>query len=64
MWTLACYNVIFALLPVIFVGVFEKDVEDSTLIAVPQQYKVGRRSELYSYKSIFLILKGKKQDKA
>lgn len=50
-WTLSSYNVLFALLPVLCVGIFEKDVEDTTLLAVPQLYHTGRSSLLYNYKS-------------
>ncbi|KAJ3331183.1 hypothetical protein HDU76_003844 [Blyttiomyces sp. JEL0837] len=40
-WTLALYNVAFTLLPVIVVGVFEKDLNRSTLLGVPELYQFG-----------------------
>lgn len=41
----------FALLPVIFVGIFEQDVPASALLRLPQLYKSGRESELYNLRS-------------
>jgi len=43
--------VFFALLPVIFVGIFEQDVPASALLRMPQLYKSGRESELYNLRS-------------
>ena len=39
------FNTLFTSLPVIFMGVFEKDLAASTLLAVPELYTVGRRNE-------------------
>ena len=50
-WTLASYNVFFALLPVIFVGIFEQDAPEAVLLRVPELYKSGRESELYNLRS-------------
>ncbi|KAJ3307993.1 hypothetical protein HDU76_004196 [Blyttiomyces sp. JEL0837] len=40
-WTLALYNVLFTSLPVIAVGIFEKDLNKSTLFSVPELYRYG-----------------------
>jgi phospholipid-translocating P-type ATPase (flippase) len=41
-WTLAGYNLAFSALPVIFVGVFEKDLNEETLLAQPWIYAYGQ----------------------
>lgn len=38
------FNTLFTSLPVIFMGVFEKDLTPSTLIAVPELYNFGRQN--------------------
>ena len=50
-WTLASYNVFFALLPVIFVGIFEQDAPEEVLLEVPQLYRSGRLSLHYNLRS-------------
>jgi hypothetical protein len=47
-WTLASYNVFFALLPVIFVGIFEQDAPAAALLQWPELYVAGRESQLYN----------------
>ncbi|KAJ3118729.1 hypothetical protein HDU96_009318 [Phlyctochytrium bullatum] len=41
-WTLTLYNILFSSLPVIVVGVFEKDLNKSTLLGVPELYAYGQ----------------------
>lgn len=53
-WSLALFNTLFTSLPVIFMGVFEKDLAASTLLAVPELYSVGQNNGgfnliLYAY---------------
>lgn len=43
-WSLAMFNTLFTSLPVIFMGIFEKDLAASTLLAVPELYSVGQRN--------------------
>lgn len=38
------FNTLFTSLPVIFMGVFEKDLSTSTLLAVPELYTIGQRN--------------------
>jgi len=38
------FNTLFTSLPVIFMGVFEKDLSASTLLAVPELYTIGQRN--------------------
>lgn len=40
-WTLAVYSIFFSSLPVLAVGVFERDLNKTTLLAVPDLYKSG-----------------------
>ena len=43
-WSLAMFNTLFTSLPVIFMGIFEKDLAASTLLAVPELYSIGQRN--------------------
>ena len=42
-WSLSMFNTLFTSLPVIFVGIFEKDLSAETLLAVPELYTIGHR---------------------
>lgn len=44
-WSLSMFNTLFTSLPVIFMGVFEKDLAPATLLAVPELYSYGRLSQ-------------------
>ena len=44
---------LFTSLPVIFIGVFEKDLSASTLLAVPELYHRGQRGEGFNFKIYF-----------
>ncbi|KAI4765412.1 phospholipid-translocating P-type ATPase [Aureobasidium sp. EXF-3400] len=52
-WSLSMFNTLFTSLPVIFLGVFEKDLLPQTLIAVPELYTKGQRNGGFNFK-IFL----------
>jgi phospholipid-translocating ATPase len=39
---------LFTSLPVIFIGIFEKDLLASTLLAVPELYNIGQRSASFN----------------
>lgn len=41
-WSLSMFNTLFTSLPVIFLGIFEKDLAASTLLAVPELYNKGQ----------------------
>nr|POE74290.1 putative phospholipid-transporting atpase dnf3 [Quercus suber] len=49
-WSLSMFNTLFSSLIVIFVGIFEKDLHESTLIAVPELYTKGQRSAGFNFK--------------
>lgn len=40
-WSLSMFNTLFTSLPVIFMGIFEKDLEATTLLAIPELYTLG-----------------------
>ncbi|PWY87714.1 haloacid dehalogenase-like hydrolase [Aspergillus heteromorphus CBS 117.55] len=42
-WSLSMFNTLFTSLPVIFLGIFTKDLAASTLLAVPELYTKGQR---------------------
>ncbi|KAI8805334.1 hypothetical protein BJ742DRAFT_656099, partial [Cladochytrium replicatum] len=48
-WTLALYNILFSSLPVIAVGIFEKDLSRSTLLGAPELYAYGQRSRGFNF---------------
>lgn len=49
-WSLSMFNTLFTSLPVIFMGVFEKDLAASTLLAVPELYSIGQRNGGFNFK--------------
>lgn len=48
--SLTVFNTLFTSLPVIFLGVFEQDLNASTLLAVPELYTMGQRNEGFNIK--------------
>ena len=49
-WSLSMFNTLFTSLPVIFMGVFEKDLAASTLLAVPELYSLGQRNGGFNFR--------------
>ena len=47
-WSLAMFNTLFTSLPVLCIGIFERDLKTSTLIAVPELYSKGQKNESFS----------------
>lgn len=43
-WSLSMFNTLFTSLPVIFMGIFEKDLAPATLLAVPELYSLGQQN--------------------
>ena len=43
------FNTLFTSLPVIFMGIFEKDLSASTLLAVPELYTKGQRNGGFNF---------------
>lgn len=52
-WSLSMFNTLFTSLPVIFLGIFERDLAASTLIAVPELYTKGQRSAGFNFTVYF-----------
>ncbi|KAH6680728.1 putative phospholipid-transporting ATPase [Halenospora varia] len=48
--SLTVFNTLFTSLPVIFLGIFDQDLEKSTLLAVPELYVQGQRNEGFNIK--------------
>lgn len=44
-WSLSMFNTLFTSLPVLVVGMFEKDLKPATLLTVPELYSLGRLSQ-------------------
>jgi phospholipid-translocating ATPase len=49
-WSLTMFNTLFTSLPVIFLGIFEKDLSPATLIAAPELYTKGQRGDGFNFK--------------
>jgi phospholipid-translocating ATPase len=49
-WSLSMFNTLFTSLPVIFMGIFEKDLTASTLLAVPELYSHGQKNRGFNFK--------------
>lgn len=49
-WSLSQFNTLFTSLPVIFLGIFEKDLAPATLIAVPELYTKGQRFAGFNFR--------------
>ncbi|KAJ4290410.1 drs2 neo1 protein [Kalmusia sp. IMI 367209] len=49
-WSLTTFNTLFTSLAVIFMGIFEKDLSASTLLAVPELYTKGQRNGGFNFK--------------
>ncbi|CAI2181192.1 19540_t:CDS:2 [Funneliformis geosporum] len=52
-WTLSFYNTLFSSLPVIVIGMFEKDLNMKTLLGVPVLYQLGQRDGAFNLKLFF-----------
>ena len=50
-WSLTVFNTLFTSLAVIFLGIFERDLNASTLLAVPELYVKGQRNEAFNIRS-------------
>ncbi|KAH9996634.1 phospholipid-translocating P-type ATPase [Xylariaceae sp. FL0662B] len=48
--SLTVFNALFTSLPVILLGMFEKDLQANTLLAVPELYAFGQRNEAFNFK--------------
>ncbi|CAK9441329.1 uncharacterized protein LODBEIA_P51980 [Lodderomyces beijingensis] len=49
-WSLSMFNTLFTSLPVICVGMFDKDLKPATLLAVPELYSKGRLYQAFNLK--------------
>ncbi|ODV59583.1 aminophospholipid-translocating P4-type ATPase DNF3, partial [Ascoidea rubescens DSM 1968] len=52
-WSLSMFNTLFTSLPVLCIGMFEKDLKAATLIAVPELYSIGRHNKCFNFKIFF-----------
>lgn len=47
-WSLSMFNTLFTSLPVLCIGMFEKDLKPATLLAVPELYAKGRLNQAFN----------------
>ena len=53
-WSLTTFNTLFTSLPVMIIGIFEKDLEASTLLAVPELYRtMGQKNCGFNFSIYF-----------
>ncbi|TID29794.1 hypothetical protein CANINC_001609 [Pichia inconspicua] len=48
-WSLSMFNTLFTSLPVLCIGMFDKDLQESTLIAIPELYSKGVKNETFNF---------------
>ncbi|XP_069784802.1 phospholipid-transporting ATPase IC-like isoform X2 [Narcine bancroftii] len=53
-WCISFYKVPYSWLPVLTIGILDKDMSDQMSIRYPKYYRIGQQNELFNYK-IFLI---------
>lgn len=49
-WSQSMFNTLFTSLPVIFLGIFDQDLNASTLLAVPELYTYGQKAKAFGIK--------------
>lgn len=52
-WSLTVFNSVFTSLPVILLGIFEKDLQQDTLMAVPELYTFGQEGRGFNFTQYF-----------
>jgi phospholipid-translocating ATPase len=52
-WSLTVFNSLFTSLPVILLGIFERDLSAETLLAVPELYTFGQQNRGFSFHQYF-----------
>lgn len=52
-WALSMFNTLFTSLPVLVIGIFDKDLSSTTLLAVPELYTKGQKNGAFSFKLYF-----------
>ncbi|ODV91372.1 hypothetical protein CANCADRAFT_15651, partial [Tortispora caseinolytica NRRL Y-17796] len=56
-WSLSMFNTLFTTLCVLTIGIFERDLNPATLIAVPELYSsCGQRSTIFNMRTLFRLL--------
>ena len=53
-WTLAFFNILFTLVPVLILGIFDRDVKESYVLAFPKLYTSGPRGKPFNLK-VFIV---------
>ncbi|CAG8495949.1 17296_t:CDS:2 [Acaulospora colombiana] len=57
-WTLAFYNTLFSSLPVLVIGIFEKDLNEKTLLSIPELYRRGQRNMEFNVQTFLAWMLG------
>ncbi|XP_078280271.1 phospholipid-transporting ATPase IC [Rhinoraja longicauda] len=56
LWCITLYKVAYSWLPVLSIGVLDKDLSDVMSIKYPKRYKVGQRNKLFNYKTFLATI--------
>lgn len=51
-WSISTYNTLFTSLPIIMLGIIDKELEQYTLLAVPELYKKGQKQTSLNFKRV------------
>jgi phospholipid-translocating ATPase len=52
-WSLSMFNTLFTSLPVLVLGIFERDLSAATLLAVPELYMKGQKNGAFGFRLYF-----------
>ena len=52
-WSLSMFNTLFTSLPVLVLGIFDKDLSAATLLAVPELYTKGQKNGAFGFRLYF-----------
>lgn len=52
-WSLSMFNTLFTSLPVLVIGIFDKDLSATTLLAVPELYTKGQKNAAFNFRLYF-----------
>ncbi|XP_042638711.1 phospholipid-transporting ATPase IK [Orycteropus afer afer] len=55
-WFLALFNLLYSTLPVLYIGLFEQDVNAGKSLQMPELYMAGQKDELFNYGVFFQAL--------
>ncbi|XP_068958549.1 phospholipid-transporting ATPase VB isoform X2 [Petaurus breviceps papuanus] len=55
-WQMIFFNLFFTSLPPLIFGILDKDISDETLLALPELYKSGQKSQFYKLSTFWIAM--------